>query len=388
MANTKLQKLNSYSGEKIQKAGKAFREWEQLSESEFDSVMDILSFWRHVHEFPLQNAMETLQRITNKHDKKALFARRMKRFDSIHRKLTRFETMSLYKMQDIGGCRVIVSNQKVLKKILFELKRMPEFKIKGGKAKINDYIQSPKSDGYRSIHIVGKFPDVDGKMRFIEIQLRTPIQHHWATAVEIVDLFTKQSLKTNQGSRDWKSLFKEVSTQFEIMERIKNFDTLMIEKRYTGYVRELHRHYGDKQLYDATSVEYKTLKKCYNSINSLNVIQLMEGFAQSIQWVDEDMIVSDEDGYVLITIDFETKKMTAIVFSQGDANKAELAYIEEEKKASKNKKLVAMVATPNIGDLKIAYPNYFADSSEFIKYLLIVDKSYSDLRLAVHNYSP
>ena len=46
--------------------------------------------------------------------------------------------------------------------------------------RINDYIANPKSDGYRSIHLIYKYknqriPDWDGLL--VEVQLRTKLQH-------------------------------------------------------------------------------------------------------------------------------------------------------------------------------------------------------------------
>ena len=52
---------------------------------------------------------------------------------------------------------------------------------------------------------------------------------------------------------------------------------------------------------------------------------------------------------------------------------AEKRYIETEKQsAGKNDIVVALVSTTAIGGIKEAYPNYFADSTEFIKHLLFV----------------
>lgn len=52
---------------------------------------------------------------------------------------------------------------------------------------MDDYISTPKESGYRSLHLKYKNknkyrPDYDGLQ--IEIQLRTKLQHIWATAVE------------------------------------------------------------------------------------------------------------------------------------------------------------------------------------------------------------
>ncbi len=82
----------------------------------------------------------------------------------------------------------------------------------------NDYIRNPKEDGYKSIHLIGKFKNSEGELRSIELQIRTKVQHSWATAVEIVDLFTNQSLKSNSGKTIWKDFFKHTSDQFALLE--------------------------------------------------------------------------------------------------------------------------------------------------------------------------
>ena len=82
----------------------------------------------------------------------------------------------------------------------------------------NDYIRNPKEDGYKSIHLIGKFKNSEGELRSIELQIRTKVQHSWATAVEIVDLFTNQSLKSNSGKTIWKDFFKHTSEQFALLE--------------------------------------------------------------------------------------------------------------------------------------------------------------------------
>jgi len=48
-------------------------------------------------------------------------------------------------------------------------------------------------------------------------------------------------------------------------------------------------------------------------------------------------------------------------------------YTEAEKQsAGKEYIVVALVSTVALGGIKEAYPNYFADSTEFLKYLLFV----------------
>jgi hypothetical protein len=68
---------------------------------------------------------------------------------------------------------------------------------------------NPQKSGYRGIHLVyrynGRKTEYNGLK--IEIQIRTVIQHAWATAVETVGMFTQQALKSSQGEQDWLRYF-------------------------------------------------------------------------------------------------------------------------------------------------------------------------------------
>ena len=121
------------------------------------------------------------------------------RLTSVLAKLTREPTMKLSQMQDLGGCRAILSSIESVKR-LASFYRNP---IRGeqGQSKCYDYIENPKPDGYRGIHIVGRYRaritnnDIWNGQR-IEIQLRTKLQHAFATAVETVATFTRSGLKS------------------------------------------------------------------------------------------------------------------------------------------------------------------------------------------------
>ena len=377
--NLSSKAMHKYSGTRIEKAGKELRDIRVLSAEQFDETMNVVSYWRQVHDFPLHEAMKTLQRVSIKYDKKALFAKRLKRVVSIFTKLIRFKTMSLYKMQDIGGCRAVITDKKKLRAIFRELKKLPNFQINNGSVKFNDYILAPKDDGYRGIHIIGKFLDVTDKQRLIEIQLRTPIQHYWATAVEIVDLFTKQSLKTNQGEKDWKEFFSSAGEQLALMEDIQFFTTLkkevILEKFY-----KLHKGIYKSGLDGQESDVYKRFRRCSKLIRKLEVIELLDSFAQSLNHVS-DFHDNEKNGFVLISIDLNARKVNTTIFKKEESKEAEEAYTQAEKKAGSSKRyIVAMVATPNITELNSAYPNYFADSTEFLHLISIVEATYEIVR--------
>lgn len=371
-----------YSGKRIMKAGDALRNFNRISPDEFRETVDVISYWRQLHEEPVKNALASIKSVVDKLDRDALFARRMKRIPSIYSKLDRYPRMSLYKMNDIGGCRVIVKDRQVLNSVLRGLRALPEFKIQAdGSNKINDYIQNPKEDGYRSVHIIGKFDDENGEKRFVEVQLRTPIQHSWATAVEIVDLFTKQSLKTNQGSPEWASLFYMLGRHFTVMDRIKGFVDFQPKAQYAFYQKELKRMYKAENMRDKESEVYQEFRKTYRCLTKLNVIELFDGFANSLNIIDREFEIANYDGYVLITCNVEKATTSAKIFA--DANTAEKAYIDEEVKYSSDESVVvAMVSTPNLTELREAYPNYFADSSVFLSSVSRIEENFEDMQQA------
>lgn len=119
-------------------------------------------------------------------------------------------------MQDIGGIRVVVSNLKQVYSLKNKLLNQHKNHFYNGDRAINidDYIKNPKDDGYRCLHMVGKFKNDVNKERKIELQIRTRLQHSWATTLEIIDIFTSQDLKSNQGLATYHKFLQQVSEQF------------------------------------------------------------------------------------------------------------------------------------------------------------------------------
>lgn len=359
-----LLRVVKYSGEQVTKAGEKLRRSDIFeNESESSAVLEVISYWRSEHDVPLMRAFETLQRVALTKDRRAIFAKRSKRIISIARKLRRFDTMDLKNMQDIGGCRAIITNQKKLVQVLRELKQVPAFRWPDGKYRIKDYIENPKPDGYRSVHIIGRFAGEARIDRKIEVQLRTYIQHYWATALEIVDLFTDQALKSNQGDEEWRVFFEKVGEHFAAMDSIHLFETMGQPARLAAYRQRLR---ADPCLADSASIVARCAKK-------LRVREKLEAFAGSLVFVDGELNKSGTSGFVLLQIDIEKKKLVADVFPPGGSKEAEAAYIAvESRTATKEGVVAALVSTTAVGGIKEAYPNYFADSSKFDRLLQLI----------------
>ena len=108
----------------------------------------------------------------------ALVSVRLKRLDSIRRKLNRANAnFKLGRLDDVIGVRVICQSLQDVLDFGARIERVPE-------ARLKDYVVEPAETGYRGIHGILAFSqpagnDVHLRVRF-EIQVRTHLQHRWA----------------------------------------------------------------------------------------------------------------------------------------------------------------------------------------------------------------
>lgn len=164
--------------------------------------LQAIEAWRAAHNSVL-NTFQALLRNRAK-DYGAQVAQRLKRKSTIFDKLHRQPRMSLARMEDVAGCRVIFHSIDDLNAFRTELHQATfRHTLKNDLDKYN-YIRTPKQDGYRSIHDVFEY-DVNSpegrhlKGLHIEIQYRTLVQHAWATTNEILGFITGSQPKYHRG---------------------------------------------------------------------------------------------------------------------------------------------------------------------------------------------
>ena len=337
------------SREKVKKAGKILIKADVTYE-DFEQAMAIMSQWRALHSHPINTFQAMLRsKVKRLGFKSPIIAQRLKRTPSIVRKLTRFPTMSLSRMQDIGGIRVVlptVNDVYVLHRDI--LKTNVRFEHEA-LLPCYDYIKIPKADGYRSLHQIFKYknpnlPKLDGL--FIELQIRTKLQHSWATAVETLGIIEKSSFKTGEGEEKFKQFFKLASALFAHYEKQPVLDEFM-----------------DRDIFELAD-ELIMLEQ------DLQIYAKLKGLIITGKRIETSSIKSDE--YHLMELD--TSKDSPVVsltpFTKSQLEFAESVYKMREKEIENSPNIeVVLIAAGNLKDIKKAYPNYFLDTQDFIKNL-------------------
>lgn len=334
---------------KISKAGTILID-KNASENDKTKALELINQWRGNHAYPVNTFNATLRKRVKKLSKNSLVAQRLKRVPSIEKKLLKNKSMQLARMQDIGGLRAIVENLQQVRK-LESLYR--EGKLTHTLDAVDDYISKPKPSGYRSLHLIYKYNNTKNESYngySIEIQIRTKLQHAWATAVETIGSFLEQALKASEGSKEWLEYFKYVSAAFAIAEK-------------SSVLKEMEH-----------LTEYEILRKCVVLEKRLDVREKLQAFSVAAKAINSD---ESTGSYQLVVLDTSKRNVSITSFGKRRLDEANIAYAEAEKLALENTATqVVLVATDSAESLKRAYPNYFLDTKEFVRQLNKIERSY------------
>jgi (p)ppGpp synthase/HD superfamily hydrolase len=157
-----------YSKGAIDRAGNALITLSKDDPARQTAIM-IADNWRSCHGYPLQIIKMTLLNRATKLTSDALIAQRLKRRPSIELKLRDNQNMKLSQMQDIGGCYAILPTVRDVYKLVKIYKdfhyKSPEDRSHWDGDETSDYIERPKPDGYRSVHLVFRFKSDSAKRK-------------------------------------------------------------------------------------------------------------------------------------------------------------------------------------------------------------------------------
>ncbi len=219
--------MAALSNNQVDKAGRVLRKWlcgEPPDEHVIGSAIDTLLAYRAVHQYPLGKATMGLRSVVRtERCNRVEVSQRLKRAPTIIDKLARESTLSLPRMQDIGGCRAVLSS-------IDELRRV-EARLKKNRPPVgySDYIKHPRASGYRGVHVVVAYDDLSGTGRRIEVQLRTLVMHEWAITVERLSGRIGQNLK-GDGQHAVQELLAAISQAMALEEVGMMVDASLLEK--------------------------------------------------------------------------------------------------------------------------------------------------------------
>lgn len=213
----------------VDKAGKLLRDWwrapsSSKEEAQFDGdelvdAVGVLVEYRGGFQAPLKKVTVGLRQFVERESSEVTVGQRLKRAPQILNKLGRFGSMRLTQMEDIAGCRAILpGGASEIGGVLRRIRRNWEV------LRVDDYVTSPKSTGYRAMHVVVR---QDGYP--VEIQLRTPGQHEWAEAVERWAARTRFPLKDGEGPPDLLSYLDLVAWGISANEKEERPDAAFLD---------------------------------------------------------------------------------------------------------------------------------------------------------------
>lgn len=304
---------------------------------QIQSALAIVNNWRSAHAFPLNTIQVNLRARARAVDPDAIVAQRIKRMPSIVGKVQRFPEMKLSRMQDIGGCRAVLND-------IESVRRVHERYLEGNGRHVlerqDDYIDvSPKPSGYRGIHLVYRYnskrTETYNGLR-IEMQIRSRIQHAWATAVETVGFFTEQALKSSQGAEDWLRFFALMGSE-------------------TASIEEAPIVPGTPASASERREEIRALAQ------RLDVARKLSAYGHTLKQTEADA----ESGarYHILELNASSGRLVIISFDRlADAT---TVYEERETLGRDTGVDVVLVSVDSLSSLRRAYPNYFLDTAYF-----------------------
>lgn len=351
-----------YSKSDIERAGRSIRRG--CKNHERGEAIKKIQNYRETHLYPLMLIRNHLNTATNKVSHDGIVARRLKMLTTIIDKLERpsldgktSNTINVTSMQDIGGCRAIVKNLKELNALH---KKLMKSRSNHAIVKTYDYLE-PKDSGYSGIHLVyscfhkSLVPTEWSKTK-IEVQLRTSLQHAWATSLEIVDTLEGIKLKTSmEGNPEWRRFFKLsghlVAHKEGCYVLLKpDVDAFREELRELEITLGVRKKLTEFKLAMNLTTDSKKAPKDVLNHKGMFLVEL----------IIKDKNISDDGANIKIN--------SNVTSYESNNMKAALEHLANAE-ADDQVLLSVLVSAGDVRSLKKAYPNYLGSTNEFQDFL-------------------
>ncbi len=307
-------------------------------EQERDAALEVVGNWRAIHAFPLNTFQMRLRLQAASVYENALVAQRLKRMSSIEFKLRRIPKMNLSRMQDIGGCRAVVLTTPQVRQLTRSYKTS---RIKHQLVGEKDYISNPKESGYRGVHLIYRYRS-DKKDTYngllVELQIRSRLQHAWATAVETVGTFLQHSMKSSMGPEDWLRFFAWSSSAFALVE-------------------------GSPLVPNTPTAKREVIREVRRMRRALEVDGQLQRFGEALE-ITEQQGPRDAHFFLLSLVPGE---LSIWAYTKDALAEATRDYLDAEKRSANIEGAQAvLVAAESLKSLRRAYPNYYLDTRVFL----------------------
>lgn len=311
------------SNEEIKRLGERIEQSDSISDSDLNKLQE----YRLSFQAPIAEVFEYITYAAKKVDRNSIVTYRIKRIDSIIRKLKRFKNnpngkMALSRMGDIAGCRCILSSDDNSK--IYELIELIKNEYGDG-CPINDHIAPAKSSGYRSVHIYVKDKTTN---KPIEIQIRNRNHHNWATLVEIIDLIYDVNIKESNDVTSKLGRFLQLYAYKDELSEAKYKELFKCESKYRIF----------EHMSDTLTSNYLNAKR---------------------QWLRQ----RSNGSYFVIEADGERK---TVIESFPSFQKAEESYFNRYVNNPLSNIVLTHLVNPSFEQISMAYSNYMLTMHAFI----------------------
>lgn len=354
-----------YSKKQVDKSSAflfGIRDWTQLDLfTDIDGALNIVNNWRAAHAYPLQMMRVTLETRAERVDPAAIVYQRQKRLEAIRKKYYRMKArhgrdFGVANMQDLGGCRAIMRDVSAVFR-LDQLYAEGDAKNTGRGSVLEhrtDYIAKPKADGYRCLHRIYRYnPRLhregapsnrkksleNFKGLRIEIQIRSRLQHQWASAVETAGRHINKDIKGLGGGKAWDRFFLLSSGAIALLEGCPLPQGVPTTPKQLA--KEIARYTAQLLILKRTAAPLENIEGIRDANSSLFVVELNP----------------------------ESGNLRAVPYTKGSLSEAEMAIFSVERDILIEGKTLrdAVLVGVRPMDLRIAYPSYFLDASDFVR---------------------